>query len=62
MRTNGHPSGQLSPKRWPLSNTNRTKSIMNKHNVKHLRNSDTETLTPKQATETTSDPPSWNGQ
>ena len=43
MRTNGQPSGQLFPKRWPLSNPNRTKSIMNKHNVKHHRNSDTKT-------------------
>ena len=25
------PSGQLFPKMWPLSNPNRTKSIMNKH-------------------------------
>ena len=43
MRTNGQPSGQLFPKRWPLSNPNRTKSIMNKHKVKHHRNSDTKT-------------------
>ena len=41
MRTNGQPSGQLFPKRWPLSNSNRTKRIMNKHKVKHHRNSDT---------------------
>ena len=43
MRTNGQPSGQLFPKRWQLSNPNRTKSIMNKHTVKHQRNSDNKT-------------------
>ena len=43
MRTYGQPSGQLFPKRWPLSNPNRTNSIMNKHKVKHHRNSDTKT-------------------
>ena len=43
MRTNGKPSGQLFPKRWPHSNPNRTKSIMNKHKVEHHRNSDTKT-------------------
>ena len=43
MRTYGHLSGQLFPKRWPLSNPNRTKSIMNKHKVKHHRNYDSET-------------------
>ena len=43
MRTYGQQSGQLFPKRWPLSNPNRTKSIMNKHKVKHHRNSDTKT-------------------
>ena len=32
---------QLFPKRWPLRNPNRTKSIMSKHKVKHHRNSDT---------------------
>ena len=26
------------PKRWSLSNTNQTKSIMNKHKLKHHRN------------------------
>ena len=45
MRTNGQPSGQLFPKRWSLSNPNRTKSIMNKHKVKHHRKSDTKTGT-----------------
>ena len=43
IRTYGQPSGQLFPKRWPLSNPNRTKNIMNKHKVKHHRNSDTKT-------------------
>ena len=43
MRTYGQPSGQLFPKRWPLSNPYQTKSIMNKHKVKHHRNSDSKT-------------------
>ena len=43
MRTYGQPSRQLYPKWWPLSNPNRTKSIMNKHKVKHHQNSDTKT-------------------
>ena len=43
MRTYGQPSGQLFPKWWPLSNPNRAQSIMNKHKVKHHRNSDTKT-------------------
>ena len=43
MRTYGQPSGQLFHKRWPLSNPNRTKSIINKHKVKHHRNSETKT-------------------
>ena len=51
----GQLSGQLLPKRWSLINPNRTNTLMNKHKV-------TETLTPKQATETTSEPPLWNGQ
>ena len=41
MRTYGQRSRQLFPKRWPLPN--RTKSIMNKHKVKHHQISDTET-------------------
>ena len=40
-RTYGQPSEQLFPKRWPLSNRNRTKSNMNTHNVTHHRNYDT---------------------
>ena len=43
MRTNCLPSGQLFPKRWPLSNPNWTKSIMNKHKAKHHSKSDTKT-------------------
>ena len=41
MRTYGQPCWQLFSKRWPLSKPNRTKSVMNKYNVKHHRNSDT---------------------
>ena len=40
-KTFGQPSGQLFPKRWPLSNRNRTKNNMNSHMVKRHRNSDT---------------------
>ena len=44
MRTHGYLSGQLFPKRWSLSNPNRTKSIMDKHKVKtHHQNSGTKT-------------------
>ena len=43
MRTYGQPSWQLFPKRWPFGNPDRTKSIMNKHKVKHHRNSDSKT-------------------
>ena len=43
MRTYGQPSWQLFPKRWPFNNPDRTKSIMNKHKVKHHRNSDSKT-------------------
>ena len=43
MRTNVQPSGQLFSKRWPLSNPNLSKSIVNKHKAKHHRNSDTKT-------------------
>ena len=57
MRTYGQPSGQLFLKRRPPSNSNRTKSIMNKHKVKHHRNSESKT-----GRETTSEPPLWNGQ
>ena len=42
-RTYSQPSEQLFPKRWPLSNRNRTKNNMNKHKVKRHRNSDTKT-------------------
>ena len=40
-------SEQLIPKRWPLSNPNRTKIKMNTLKVKHYRNSETK----KHATE-----------
>ena len=41
-RTYGQPSEQLFPKRWPLSNRNRTKK-MNTRKVKRHLNSDTKT-------------------
>ena len=56
MRTNDQPSGQLFPKRWSLSKPNRTKSTMNKHKMKHHRNSDTKNRQQR----TTSEPPPWN--
>ena len=40
-RTYGQPSEQLFPKRWPLSNRNRTKNNMNTRKVKRHRISDT---------------------
>ena len=40
-RTYGQPSEQLFPKRWPLSNRNRTKNNMNTRKVKRHQNSDT---------------------
>ena len=43
MRKYSQPSRQLFPKRWPLSNPNRTGGIMNKHKVKHHRNSKSKT-------------------
>ena len=43
MRTYGQSSGQLFPKKWPLSNQNQTKSKMNKHKMKCHRNSDSKT-------------------
>ena len=39
MKTYDQPSGQLIPKRWPVSNPNLTKGIMNKDKMKHHRNS-----------------------
>ena len=42
-RTYGQTSEQLIPKRWPLSNRNRTKNNMNTHKVKRHQNSDTKT-------------------
>ena len=40
-RTYAQPSEQLFSKRWPLSNTYRTKINMNTSKVKRHRNSDT---------------------
>ena len=34
-KTYGHPSEQLIPKMWPVSNSKRTKNNMNTHKVKH---------------------------
>ena len=56
--TYGQPSEQLFPKRWPLSNPNRTKNNMNTRKVKCHRNSDTKN---RQQRSTTKLPP-WNGQ
>ena len=42
-RIYGQSSEQLFPKRWPLSNRNRTKNNMNTRKVKRHRNSDTKT-------------------
>ena len=46
-RTYGQLSEQFFPKRWPLSNPNRTKKNMEKHKVKRHRNS----INQKMATE-----------
>ena len=56
-RTYGQPSEQLIPKRWPLSNRNRTKN-MNAHKVKRHRNSDTKTIQQR----TTTKLPPWNSE
>ena len=58
QRTYGQPSEQLVPKRWPLSNPNRTKNNKNIHKVKHHRNSDTKNRQQR----TTTELPPWNGQ
>ena len=42
-RIYGQPSEHLFPKRWPLSNPNRTNNNMNTRKVKRQRNSDTNT-------------------
>ena len=42
-RTYCQPSEQLLPKRWPISNQNRTKNNMNTRKVKRHRNSDSKT-------------------
>ena len=57
-RTYGQISEQLFSKRWPLSNTKRTKTNMNKHQVKRHRNSDTKNRQHR----TTTEMPPWNGQ
>ena len=41
--TYGQPSEQLFPKKWPLSNQNRTKHNMNTRKAKRHRNYDTKT-------------------
>ena len=41
--TFGQPSEQLFPKRWPLSNPNRTEKYMNAHKMKRHRKSVTKT-------------------
>ena len=43
QREHGQPSEQLFPKRWPLSNRNRTKNNMNTHKGKRHKNSDPKT-------------------
>ena len=50
--------GSYFPKGGHSGNQNRTKSIMNKHKVKHHRNSDTKNRQQR----TTSETPPWNGQ
>ena len=52
----GQPSEQLFPKRWPLSNRNRTKNN-NTRKVKHHRNSDE-----NRQQSTTTNLPHWNDQ
>ena len=49
---------KLYPKRWPLSNPNRTKTSINKHKLKRHRNSDTKNRQKITKTEL----PPWNGQ
>ena len=55
-RTYGQSIEQLFPKRWSLSNQNRSRINVNTHNVKRRRNSDTKTE------RTTTELPPWNGQ
>ena len=57
-RTYGQPSEQLFPKRWPLSNRNRTKNNMNTHEVNSHRNSNTKNRQQR----TTTKLPHCNGQ
>ena len=57
-RAHGQPDEQLFPKRWPLSNRNRTKKYMNTRKVKHHRNSDPKNRQQRTPTKL----PPWNGQ
>ena len=57
-RTYSQPSEQLFPKRWPLSNSYRSKNDMNTHKMKRHRNSDTKNRQQRTKTEL----PHWNGQ
>ena len=57
-RTHGQPSEQLFPKRFPLSNPNRTNNNINKHKVKRPRHSDNKNRQQR----TTTELPPWNGQ
>ena len=57
-RTYCHPSEQLFPKRWPLSNPSRTKNNMSTHKVKRHRNS----YTKNRQQRTTTELQPWNGQ
>ena len=56
-RIYGQPSEQLFPKKWPLSNLDRTKNNMNTRKVKRHRNSDSKNR--QQRTKTKLSP--WNG-
>ena len=57
-RKYGQPSEQLFPKRWSVSNRNRTKNNMNTRTVKRNRNSDTKNRQQR----TTTELPHWNDQ
>ena len=50
-RTYCHPSKQLFPKRWPLSNPNRSNYNMNTCKVKRQQNSDSKNRQQRTATE-----------
>ena len=57
-RTYGQPSGHLFPKKWSLSNPNRTENDINKHKVKRYRKSYNKNMQQRATTEL----PPWNGQ